>query len=42
MQKLFIKREREKKKKELKTMDKCPIYLKQWVLRCLHEKKEDE
>jgi hypothetical protein len=31
MQKLFMK---EKKKKELEKMDKCPRYLKQWVLRC--------
>jgi hypothetical protein len=38
MQKLFKK----EKKKELKKMDKCPRYLKQWVLRCSPEKKGDE
>ena len=42
MQKLFIEREREKKKKELKTMDKCPRYQKQWVLKYPPEKKPDE
>jgi hypothetical protein len=26
-------------KKELKKMDKCPRYLKQWVLRCPPKKK---
>ena len=37
MQKLFIgKKEREKDEK----MDKCPIYLKQWALRCSPEKEE--
>ena len=44
MQKLFkSKKERkEKKKKEIeKKMDKCPRYLKQWVLRCLPEKKDE-
>ena len=35
------KRKKEKKKDE-KKMDKCPIYLKQWVLRCLSEKRRDE
>jgi hypothetical protein len=30
----------EKKKKELKKMDKCPRYLKQWVLRCPPEGKK--
>jgi hypothetical protein len=39
---LFIKKEREKKKKVLKKMDKCPRYPKQWVLRCPPEKKRDE
>ena len=33
MQKLFIK------EKEMKKMDKCPKYLKQWVLRCPPKKK---
>ena len=36
MQKLFIKKE-EKRRDE--KMDKCPRYLKQWVLRCPPEKK---
>jgi hypothetical protein len=36
MQKLFIKKERVEK------MDKCPRYLKQWVLRCPLEKKRKE
>ena len=27
-------------KKEMRKMDKCLRYLKQWVLRCLPEKKE--
>ena len=31
-----------KEKKELKKMDKCPRYLKQWVLRCPPEKKEEK
>ena len=34
------KRKKEKKKKVLKKMDKCPRYIKQWVLRCPLEKKE--
>ena len=37
MQKLFIKKERKKEKR--KKIDKCPKYLKQWVLRCPPEKK---
>ena len=37
IQKLFMKKE----KKELrKKIDKCPRYLKQWVLRCPPRKKE--
>ena len=36
------KEEDKKKRKELKKMDKCPRYLKQWVLRCLPEKKRKE
>ena len=41
MQKLFIeKRERKEKKRVEKKMDKCPRYLKQWVLRCLPGKEE--
>jgi hypothetical protein len=42
MQKLFIKKRENKKKKELrkKKMDKCPRYLKQWVLRYPPEKRE--
>ena len=36
-------KKKEKKKKEIeKKMDKCPRYLKQWVLRCPPEKKRDE
>ena len=31
-----------KKKKSIEKMDKCPRYLKQWVLRCLLEKKRNE
>jgi hypothetical protein len=37
MQKLFIK-ERE----SIKKMDKCPRYLKQWVLRCPLEKNREK
>jgi hypothetical protein len=33
LQKLFIKNKRK--------MDKCPRYLKQWVLRCSPEKKKE-
>ena len=36
MQKLFIK------EKVLKKMDKCPRYLKHWVLRCPPKKREEE
>ena len=35
MQKLFIK-------KSIDKMDKCPRYLKQWILICPPEKKKDE
>ena len=45
MQKLFIrKKEGEKKKNddEKKWTQKCMRYLKQWVLRCPSEKREDE
>ena len=38
MQKLFIKKER---RKSIEKMDKCPRYLKQWVLRCPPEKKRE-
>ena len=38
MQKLFIKKE----KKRVEKMDKCLRYLKQWVLRCSPEKKEEK
>ena len=38
MQKLFIK---ERKRKIIEKMDKCPRYLKQWVLRCPPEKKDE-
>ena len=37
-----IHKKRKKKKKELKKMDKCPRYLKQWVLRCPQERKKEE
>ena len=42
-QKLFIKkREKEKKKKvEKKWAQKCPRYLKQWVLKCLPKKRDE-
>ena len=33
---------KKKKKKVEKTLNKCPRYLKQWVLRCLSEKKKRE
>ena len=39
MQKLFIK---ERKIKSIEKMDKCPRYLKQWVLRCPPKKERDE
>jgi hypothetical protein len=39
MQNLFIK---ERKRKSIEKMNKCPRYLKQWVLRCLPEKERDE
>ena len=38
MEKFFIKK-REKKLRK-KKMDKCPRYLKQWVLRCPPKKRE--
>ena len=31
---------KKKEKKKVEKMDKCPRYLKQWVLRCPPEKKE--
>ena len=39
IQKLFIKK-RKRKKKSWEKMDKCPRYLKQWVLRCPPENQE--
>ena len=39
MQKLFIK---ERKRKSIKKMDKCPWYWKQWVLRCPPKKEKKE
>ena len=42
MQKLFIKKKKIKKRSWTKKMDKCPRYLKQWVLRCMPEKERDE
>jgi hypothetical protein len=41
MQKLFIKK-KEKQRIEKKWTQKCPRYLKQWVLRCPPEKRRDE
>ena len=43
MQKLFIKRKKEReKKRSWEKIDKCLRYLKQWVLWCPHEKREKE
>ena len=33
---------KKEKKKSIEKIDKCPRYLKQWVLRCPPEKKERE
>ena len=33
---------KKERKNTLKKMDKCPRYLKQWVLRCPPEKKEEK
>ena len=42
MQKLFIRKKKRKKiKKVEKKMDKCLRYVKQWVLRCPPEKKDE-
>ena len=38
---IHIKKERKEKKRFEKKMDKCPRYLKQWVLRCPPGKKEE-
>ena len=35
------KREKRKKRVEKKWTQKCPRYLKQWVLRCLPKKREE-
>ena len=40
MQKLFIKKKEMKKRVE-KKIDKCPRYLKQWVLRCPPKKRDE-
>ena len=41
--KVIHKKKRKKRKKRVEEkMDKCPRYLKQWVLRCSPEKKDDE
>jgi hypothetical protein len=37
--KVIQKKER-KKRREFKKMDKCPRYLKQWLLTCPPEKKK--
>ena len=43
MQKLFTKKEtKRRKRKSIEKMDKCPRDLKQWVLRCPPEKREEE
>jgi hypothetical protein len=34
-----MKKVRKEKKKRVEKMDKCPRYLKQWVLRCSPEKR---
>jgi hypothetical protein len=36
-----IHEKKKRKGKELKKMDKCPRYLKQWVLRCPPKKREE-
>jgi hypothetical protein len=41
MQELFIKEEKEEEERVKKKMDKCPRYLKQWVLRCLPKKRKE-
>ena len=38
MQKLFKSKKKERKKEIEKKINKCPRYLKQWVLRCPPEK----
>ena len=40
--KVIHKTKERKEKRVEKKMDKCPRYLKQWVLRCPPEKKRDE
>ena len=42
MQKLFIKKEEKRERRKKKMTQKCPRYLKQWVLRCPPEKKREE
>jgi hypothetical protein len=41
MQKLSYKKQRKKRKKKVEKMDKCPRYLKQWVLRCPPERERE-
>ena len=41
MQKLFIKKGKKEKKRVEKKMDKCPRYLKQWVLKCPSKKRDE-
>ena len=41
MQKIFIKEEEEEEERIIEKMDKCPRYLKQWVLRCPPGKKDE-
>jgi hypothetical protein len=36
----YVKVIHKKEKKKLRKMDKCPRYLKQWVLRCPPKKKK--
>jgi hypothetical protein len=37
-----IHKKEKRKKKIVEKMDKCPRYLKQWVLRCPPEKKNQD
>ena len=39
--KVIQKKRREEKKRDGKKVDKCVRYLKQWVLRCPPEKKDE-
>jgi hypothetical protein len=39
--KSYSQKRKEKKKRVEKKMDECPRYLKQWVLRCPPEKRDE-